>query len=457
MKGRGGNGRSPTRLAEQRHRPARFPQRKSGDPTGDRTRFALVGGGWANRSATAAPPTLKNQFQFPAGSLPDLRTRGNSAGRCRWSTGFLGDIPFPRPFIPMLLHIQLASPSSALKTPMRRPAHCGRLHETIFVVPATTRLPAYILTGVLSDTRPPHSHIKGTAPPCVLTYCVFLACNCLKASVRQGEEVKQELMSTGRSLERELRYVIANQSSSATLSTRLCAPTCATHPFRGLSGAAARLFTSHLSELGLIPGGATPGFRPWDSCRTTLIGGFSRGSPVSPALAVLLDTRLISNSSVPKPFVNIGSSLQTCPQWYYISDILKGLNTTFRGKAGIPSYRRGDTANTTQTSTGVFLGRRLLQPVREPASVPLFNDRCKLDVWNTWRCFGGSSRGICRPGKSFGVKSMNPRWQAGIRLDHGVLMVDKGEARRVGNCTGMQEWGKREIPRKSGDQRHRPT
>ncbi|KAJ8868261.1 hypothetical protein PR048_029777 [Dryococelus australis] len=43
---------------------------------------------------------------------------GNRAGRCLWLVGFLRDIPFPRPCIPVLLHTKLVSPSSASKTSM---------------------------------------------------------------------------------------------------------------------------------------------------------------------------------------------------------------------------------------------------------------------------------------------------------------------------------------------------
>ncbi|KAJ8868993.1 hypothetical protein PR048_030539 [Dryococelus australis] len=42
----------------------------------------------------------------------------------------------------------------------------------------------------------------------------------------------------------------------------------------------------HQGEPRLIPGRFTPGFRKWESCRTIpLVGGFSRGSPISPALS----------------------------------------------------------------------------------------------------------------------------------------------------------------------------
>ncbi|KAJ8882996.1 hypothetical protein PR048_014835 [Dryococelus australis] len=50
---------------------------------------------------------------------------------------------------------------------------------------------------------------------------------------------------------------------------------------------AVRLLISHLGEPGSIPGGVTPDFRTWESCRTMpLIGGFSRRSCVSPALSI---------------------------------------------------------------------------------------------------------------------------------------------------------------------------
>ncbi|KAJ8885938.1 hypothetical protein PR048_012144 [Dryococelus australis] len=44
-----------------------------------------------------SPPTKANRVQSPAGSLR-IFARGNRAGRCHWSAGFLGDLPFPPPF-----------------------------------------------------------------------------------------------------------------------------------------------------------------------------------------------------------------------------------------------------------------------------------------------------------------------------------------------------------------------
>ncbi|KAJ8891038.1 hypothetical protein PR048_010547 [Dryococelus australis] len=49
---------------------------------------------------------------------------------------------------------------------------------------------------------------------------------------------------------------------------------------------AVSLLASHQSDPGSIPGRVTPDFRMWESCRMMpLVGGFSRGSPVSPALS----------------------------------------------------------------------------------------------------------------------------------------------------------------------------
>ncbi|KAJ8896130.1 hypothetical protein PR048_001473 [Dryococelus australis] len=56
---------------------------------------------------------IQVQNIFP-GLIPRLGywifTSGNRAGRCRWSTGFLRDIPFPRPFILAPLHLHLNYP-----------------------------------------------------------------------------------------------------------------------------------------------------------------------------------------------------------------------------------------------------------------------------------------------------------------------------------------------------------
>ncbi|KAJ8891943.1 hypothetical protein PR048_004502 [Dryococelus australis] len=57
-------------------------------------------------------------------------------------------------------------------------------------------------------------------------------------------------------------------------------------PPRGHGGLVVRPLASHQRDPGSIPGWVTPDFRMWESCRTwPVVGGFSRGSPVSPALS----------------------------------------------------------------------------------------------------------------------------------------------------------------------------
>ncbi|KAJ8872850.1 hypothetical protein PR048_026466 [Dryococelus australis] len=53
--------------------------------------------------------------------------------------------------------------------------------------------------------------------------------------------------------------------------------------YRGAEGSAVSLLASHQGYPGSIPRRVTPDFRMWESCWTMpLVGGFSRGSPVSP-------------------------------------------------------------------------------------------------------------------------------------------------------------------------------
>ncbi|KAJ8880636.1 hypothetical protein PR048_017106 [Dryococelus australis] len=54
----------------------------------------------------ACLPPRRNGFNTPADSLR-IFASGNRSGRCRWFPGFLGDLPFPQPFIPALLHTHL--------------------------------------------------------------------------------------------------------------------------------------------------------------------------------------------------------------------------------------------------------------------------------------------------------------------------------------------------------------
>ncbi|KAJ8875251.1 hypothetical protein PR048_023146 [Dryococelus australis] len=69
-----------------------------------------------------SPPTKANQVQSPAGFIR-ISASGNRAARCRWSTGFLRDLPFPpASLFRRCFTLTSLSPLSALKTSLLRAA-----------------------------------------------------------------------------------------------------------------------------------------------------------------------------------------------------------------------------------------------------------------------------------------------------------------------------------------------
>ncbi|KAJ8893946.1 hypothetical protein PR048_006547 [Dryococelus australis] len=105
-------------------------------------------GGWGSALTTAGP--FRSQWEanhcvylstliYKHARLPPRRTgfntrpahrifvSGNRAERCRWSVGFLGDLPFPPPLLSGAAPYSLQSPSSALKTSLLRAAHISSI------------------------------------------------------------------------------------------------------------------------------------------------------------------------------------------------------------------------------------------------------------------------------------------------------------------------------------------
>ncbi|KAJ8891985.1 hypothetical protein PR048_004550 [Dryococelus australis] len=114
----GRNGRSLRKHARPTASSGTIPM--CGNPGATPPGIELGSSLWESKAAVAerlacSPPAKSNRVQPSGGSLPDFAS-GGRAGRCSWSAGFLGDLTFPRSFIPALLHTHLTSPSSALKT-----------------------------------------------------------------------------------------------------------------------------------------------------------------------------------------------------------------------------------------------------------------------------------------------------------------------------------------------------
>ncbi|KAJ8885465.1 hypothetical protein PR048_011662 [Dryococelus australis] len=132
--------------------------------------------------------------------------------------------------------------------------------------------------------------------------------------------------------------------------------------FRICRGAASRALASHFGETGSILGGVTPGFSHVGIVLddAAVFGGFSRGSPVSPALCIpaLLHSHLTSPSSAVKTpmlraneisherlFVELPNRFHTVPQYDFIQmpatvDMMSALDVSAYCNVGCTRYHR---------------------------------------------------------------------------------------------------------------------
>ncbi|KAJ8881158.1 hypothetical protein PR048_017631 [Dryococelus australis] len=83
-------------------------------------------GPWWLSSWPARLPPRRSGFN-PRPGHPGFSACGNRAGRCRWSVGFLGDLPFPPTLHPGAVPYSPQSPSSAFKTLMLRAVQISSL------------------------------------------------------------------------------------------------------------------------------------------------------------------------------------------------------------------------------------------------------------------------------------------------------------------------------------------
>ncbi|KAJ8880049.1 hypothetical protein PR048_020672 [Dryococelus australis] len=117
---------------------------------------SILRGATVAERLACSPPTKAIRVQSPAGSLV-IFACGIHAGRCRWSAGFLGDLPFPCPFIPELLHSHLNHPHQ-LSRPLRE--QDATLQRHFFVAQRSK-----IFTSGMSTEQRPNAWAGETGDP----------------------------------------------------------------------------------------------------------------------------------------------------------------------------------------------------------------------------------------------------------------------------------------------------
>ncbi|KAJ8870159.1 hypothetical protein PR048_029172 [Dryococelus australis] len=146
--------------------------------------YLLVGGAVVSDRLVCSPPTKAKRVQSPAGPLPDCGMWESCPGRCRWSAGFLGDIPVS--FALAFLRYPVPA-SSTLETPLRAGqtylySNCllGVRVEALICVSAVACTPGLLgCAHLLSERRLSMSHITAC---CLTTQALQLALLPLRAS-----------------------------------------------------------------------------------------------------------------------------------------------------------------------------------------------------------------------------------------------------------------------------------
>ncbi|KAJ8881490.1 hypothetical protein PR048_017971 [Dryococelus australis] len=233
-------------------------------------RGAMVAGRLA-----CSPPTKANRVQSSAGS-PRIFSSGNRSGRCRWSADSLGDIPFPAPF-----HSGAAPFSS----------HSSGNGSQDFVVKSRPNLSTQLLLlGNSAGMKGPGKReiLKKTHRPTASSSTIPTCEN--PVVTRSGIEPGSPWWEASRLTAQPPRPLVRNfaqlrkmlSTESITMDYKACYIRKNIPLDYGQPGRLARSPPIKANRVQSPVG--SPDFRKWKSCRTMpLVGGFPRGSPVSPA------------------------------------------------------------------------------------------------------------------------------------------------------------------------------
>ncbi|KAJ8897862.1 hypothetical protein PR048_003215 [Dryococelus australis] len=266
------------------------------------------GGAAVAQRLACSPLTKANRVKSPVGSLR-IFARGNRAGRCCWSAGFIGVLPFP-PLINSFLRCSILSslhphwfsrPTGVVSDccMLRKVPSC-RLHQLSYKAPTCEMCfamllvsDAILLASAALSLRGDRSRaaIRGRAGPResvkLPTRALFLwqgqGRNKNKGLVRGRAEGKSS--AAGGKQKRRVGNVGSTRHCLSKVGQE-CSRHLAGHGWRirGLGGSAVRLLASHQVITGSISGRVTPYFCMWGSCRTMPLFPplHSRAAPFSP-------------------------------------------------------------------------------------------------------------------------------------------------------------------------------
>ncbi|KAJ8876054.1 hypothetical protein PR048_023962 [Dryococelus australis] len=206
---------------------------------------------------------------IPAGSRPDFRMFGNLAGRCRWFGGFSQGFPSPH-------------------------ANSFRRYSILTSRPRHYESPKSLPYVVCQRNNP---LLRGKASILTVDHAItFPKCELRKQTRRGGSNMSRWLADP-----RKYRF------PASLWRWGLCTVTA----FHEGAAVAERIACSPPTIASQVqsPAGSLPDFRMWESYRTMpLVGGFSRGSPVSQALSFRRCSILTSITLIASQYLAVENS-----------------------------------------------------------------------------------------------------------------------------------------------------
>ncbi|KAJ8866778.1 hypothetical protein PR048_032639 [Dryococelus australis] len=226
-----------------------------------------------------APPTNAKRVQSPVGSLPDF-CKQESCQAMRWSAGFLEDIPYPPPLhsgaVPFSSHF---TPIGSLTTqiPQLNVLWCCNCQTTRLAPRQTGVTSGFSCIGNMAGAPVGQWVVSG--------YSRYSACLVPRQKNRQsGGFPIQPLHSPPGCVRLPLRAARTTARARHRGPVELPRPSVMRWTWTGAATAFSKVSLPPTKANRVQSPARSTDFHKWESCRTmSLVGGFSRASPVSAA------------------------------------------------------------------------------------------------------------------------------------------------------------------------------